>query len=347
MLRLTALALILIAAALALSCGQGASPQASPASSPLPPAKVTFMAGFRPQANLPFVGVYVAQERGFFAQQGLEVEVQHAAQSGEHIQLLTVGRVQFSTADAANVLQRIADPGLPLVAIALIGQRGQQAFAALADKGINTPRDWEGHKVGYKGKPTPDTFAIMKASGVNQDRVSLINVGFDPRVLLEGLVDVYPLFKSNEVYTLERKLGAKLRLWDAADYGVPTLGLAYITTRDYMQREPSVVERFLKAALQGIYYAQEHPQEAVEAVLKYAPEADREHQRFMLEAELKDAVTPLTAQNGLGWMTEEQWRSLQDMLLQHEGLSKPVDLRQAFDDGFLKRIYEGGKLRWP
>ncbi|MDW8270002.1 MAG: ABC transporter substrate-binding protein, partial [Anaerolineae bacterium] len=87
---------------------------------------MTFMAGYKPQANLPFVGVYVAKAKGFFAQNGLDVTIEHASGKGEHVQLLVAGTVQVTTMDAATVLQRRADPGLPVVAIALIGQKGQQ-----------------------------------------------------------------------------------------------------------------------------------------------------------------------------------------------------------------------------
>ncbi|MCS6827176.1 MAG: ABC transporter substrate-binding protein, partial [Caldilinea sp.] len=91
---------------------------------------MTFRAGYKPQANLPFVGVYVAQEKGFFAEEGLTVTIEHSPGRGEHVQLLVAGAVQVTTMDAATVLQRRAEPGLPVVSIALIGQRGQQAFAA-------------------------------------------------------------------------------------------------------------------------------------------------------------------------------------------------------------------------
>lgn len=106
---------------------------------PAPADRITFMAGYKPQANLPFVGVYVAEQQGFFAEENLQVEIQHSSGQGEHLQLLTAGEVQVTTQDAAVLLQRRADPGLPLVSIALIGQRGQQAYAALAGSGCARP----------------------------------------------------------------------------------------------------------------------------------------------------------------------------------------------------------------
>jgi ABC-type nitrate/sulfonate/bicarbonate transport system substrate-binding protein len=305
----------------------------SPTSASLVP--MTFMAGYKPQANLPFVGVYVAQEKGFFAEQGLQVQIEHSTGGGEHLQLVTTGQVQVTTQDAAVLLQRRADPGLPLVSIALLGQRGQQAFAALADSGLKSPADWEGKIVGYKGTPPPDLFALLAAAGLDPSRVQLVDVGFDPRVLTSGRVDVYPVFKSNEPYLLQ-SWGYELNLWDAADYGIPTLGLAYVTSDDTLRQQPELLERFLRAALQGVQYAADHPDEAVEIVMKYAgPETDREHMRFMLDAELADAYGPVTEAHGLGWQTLEQWQTLAELLID-QGIMPASDASQAFTNTVLE-----------
>jgi ABC-type nitrate/sulfonate/bicarbonate transport system substrate-binding protein len=293
--------------------------------------EVTFMAGFRPQANLPFVGAYVAQEKGFFADEGLAVTIEHSAGGGEHLQLLAAGEIEFTTQDAAVLLKRRADPGLPLVSIGLIGQRGQQAFVALADSGIVTPADWVGRTVGYKGTPPPDLFAIMAAAGVAESDVELVNVGFDPRTLTEGLVDVYPVFKSNEPNII-RGWGYELMQWDAADFGVPTLGLTYVTSEEIIAENPEIVQKFMNAVLRGIEYAQNNRDEAVDIVLLYAGEdADAEHMRFMLDSELADAVSP----NGFGWQTEAQWQALATMLQTYESLPAGVDVNAAFTMQFL------------
>jgi ABC-type nitrate/sulfonate/bicarbonate transport system substrate-binding protein len=289
------------------------------------------MAGYKPQANLPFVGVYVAQAKGFFAEEHLEVEIQHSSGRGEHLQLLVAGKVDVTTQDAAVLLKRRADPGLPLVSIALIGQRGQQAFVALEETGLAAPEDWRGHTVGYKGTPPPDLLALLDRAGLSEADVDLVNVGFDPRVLAEGVVDVYPVFNSNEPYLLQ-SWGHDLVQWEAADYGVPTLGLTYVSTDDRVAQDSERMGRFVRAALRGIAYAEAHPDEAVEIVLTHAgPETDPDHMRFMLETELADARGP----HGIGWQTAEQWQALHDALLTYEALAKPVDVEDAFTTRFL------------
>ncbi|MBI9044824.1 MAG: ABC transporter substrate-binding protein [Anaerolineaceae bacterium] len=300
---------------------------------------MTFMAGYKPQANLPFVGVYVAQEQGFFAEEKLNVKIEHSPGHGEHLQLVALGEIEVTTQDAAVLLKRRADPGLPLVSIALIGQRGQQAFAALADSGLSTPKDWEGHLVGYKGTPPPDLFALLAAAQADANEVELVNVGFDPRMLTEGLVDVYPLYKSNEPFMIQ-KWGYELVLWDAADAGVPTLGLTYVTNDEILESEPELLRRFLRAALRGISYAEKNPDEAVQAVLKYAgPETDAEHMLFMLETELKDAHNQYTDVEGLGWQTLSQWQELAEMLKTYDIL-EDIDITKVFTTEILESIQE-------
>jgi ABC-type nitrate/sulfonate/bicarbonate transport system substrate-binding protein len=295
---------------------------------------MVFMPGYAPQANLPFVGVYVAQEKGFFQQQNLAVTIQPSPGQGQHLQLVAAGKVQVTTQDAAVMLQRRADPGLPLVSFALLGQRGQQAFAALKSSGLKTPKDWEGKTVGYKGTPPPDLLALIAASGADLNKIKLVNVGFDPRLLVEGKVDVYPVYKSNEPWQL-RAWGQEITLWDAADFGVPTLGLAYVTSDDTLRQNPEMLARFLRAALQGIDYAAQHPEEAVQIVMKYAgPSANPELQRFMFETELKDAQTG----QGIGWQSAAQWQGLSEMLRKQGALKGDVDINQAFTTKILEIV---------
>ncbi len=296
----------------------------------LPDSSLVFMAGYRPQANLPFVGAYVAEAQGYFREEGLEVEIRHSGGGGEHLQLLMAGKIDVTTQDATVLLKRRADPGLPLVSIGLIGQRGQQAFVALAESGMQTPYDWAGARIGFKGTPPPDLLALLDIAGLSQDDVEMVNVGFDPRVLVQGLVDIYPVFASNEPYIL-RKWGYSLVQWQAADYGIPTLGLTYVTTEATLEEKSEALSHFMRAVLKGIEYAETHPEQAVDAVLAYTgPETDRDHMRYMLMTELESAHSAVTAVHGIGWQTAEQWQALHDSLLQYGALAAPVDIERAF-----------------
>jgi len=304
-----------------------------------PKQSLIFMPGYKPQASLPFVGAYVAKEKGFFEEQGLDVTIQHSPGKGEHLQMVATGKVHVTTQDAAIMLMRRAEPGLPLVSFALIGQQGQQAYAALSSSGLKTPKDWEGHTVGYKGAPPPDLQALINAAGAHAEKVQLVNVGFDPRLLTEGKVDVYPVYKSNEPYLI-KQWGYDLTLWKVEDYAIPSLGLTYVTSEETLKNQPEMLTRFLRGALKGIEYARSHPDDAVQVVMKYTgPETDTAHMRFMLDAELADAESPLTKEHGLGWQTQEQWQAMADMLVKYQAMPA-VNVDEAFTTKILEAAYQ-------
>ena len=345
---LTRIAAITILVAACAPSAVGPGPSASPSPSPSPtltPAAVTFIAGFKPQADLPFVGVYVAQEKGYFKAQGLEVSIQHAV-TGEHVQLLATNRAQFSTGSGGDILKRVAQADVPLVSVAVIGQRDEQAFAVLASSTIRTLKDFEGKLVGYKSTPSADYLALLKIGGVDRSKVREVAVGFDPRVLATGQVDVYPVFAANEPDTLARQ-GVPVRLFDPTTFGIPSFGLTYMTNREMIRTSPDVVERFLRAALKGIEDAIADRDGAIDIVMKYAPGEDRAHQRFMLDTEIEAALTDRTRAAGVGTMTREQWSALESFLAEYAALPKRVDVTTVYDDSFVNRLYKGGKIVWP
>jgi len=122
---------------------------------------------------------------------------------------------------------------------------------------------------------------------------------------------------------------------EAADFGAPTLGLTYVAMSDYVAENEDVTQRFVNAVLDGINYADRNRDEALDIVMKYAPDEDRDHQKYMLQTEL-DMALPAPA----GMQTETQWQKLHDFLVQYGALSKPIDdVSVVFTDRFVKAHY--------
>ncbi|MSQ25858.1 MAG: hypothetical protein EXR49_06255 [Dehalococcoidia bacterium] len=303
------------------------------------------MAGFKPQANLPFVAAYIAQEKGYFAAENLDVTIRHA-QSGEHLKLLLANEIDVSTADAGSILKRRSDPAAPIKAIALFGQKGQNAYLALQKSGIKTVKDWEGKTFGYKTSVPPEYLAMVKAAGADRSKIKEVRVGFDVRILTEGQVDLLAVFKSNEPNLVE-KLGFPVTVFDPESVGVPTLGLSYIVTDKALAEKREPLQRFVRATLRGMAFAKANEEAALDIVMKYAPQEDREHQRFMLRQELRDAEGPVAAANGLGAMSDAQWKALYDELLAYQALPQPFDYRTAYDATLVQAAYTGNRLKTP
>ncbi len=348
-------ALLLVTVAVSAACGDdddgaastpapsstsGGTPEAAASATP-EPRTITFMAGFRAQANLPFVAVYVAEENGYFAEEGLSVDIRHSAGQDEHLKLLLAKEIEFTTGTAAQLLARRAE-GLPVQAVALFGQRGDQGFVVRADSGITQPAEFRGRTVGFKAGVVPaELKALLATADLTEEDVRLQGVGFDPRVFIEGGVDVYPVFLGNEPYAI-RNAGVDIEVFDPADYGVATLGLTFLAHADTVAEDPDLVRRFLRAALRGAAYAAEHVDEAVAITLEYADGADAGHQKFLLETDLANARRA----DGIGRSDPEQWEALQATLLEFGALEQPTDAPAAMDRSFIDALYDDqGRLR--
>jgi NitT/TauT family transport system substrate-binding protein len=269
----------------------------------------------------------------------------HATGQGEHLKLLLQGSQDVITASADEVLARRSE-GLPVMAISVLGQRTQRAMAVKADSGIRGPKDWEGRLVGFKVEPAPEYLAMLASAGVDRGRIREVPVGFDPRLLASGSVDVYPVFESNEPDTLQR-LGVPVRLFRPGEFGVPGMGLTFETREALVAQDPDLLTRFLKAAMHGVEFARDHPDETTDIVMRFAPQEDRDHQRAMLDVELDMANGPLTATKGLGFASHDQWQAFADSLLQFGGLKSAIDVDAASTDKFLQAITRDGHVVWP
>ena len=333
--------LIMLAAVAVLAVGLGVACSDDDSDEVL---SMTYMGGFVAQANLPFVAVYVAEEQGFFADENLEVDIQHAGFTGSHKSLLLAGEVDITTLPASEMLQIRANSGAPYVAVMLFGQRGDFGYAVLNSSGIESPADFAGRDVGFKGIVQAEFHAMLAAHGLTTDDMNMIDVGFNPVVLVEQQVEVYPVFLSNEPDTLTRNLNQEITVFEAADDGVPTLGVVYLVTEEFLEDEVNreKLERFLRATVRAFEFAVENPEAAIEDTATFIGEErepDLVHERFILDTEIENAISDLTRANGVGWFTQQQFRALTDVLLEYGALENDVDVERAIDRSFLEAIH--------
>src|SRR5690606_24182453 len=230
------------------------------------------------------------------------------------------------------------EEGLPVQAIALFGQRGDQGYVSLADSGIVTPADFAGHSVGFKAGVVPsELHALLATASLTADDVELVAVGFDPRVFMEGGVDVYPVFLNNEPNTI-RTAGVEINVIDPHDHGVPGLGLARLATAEPME-DPDLAERCLRATFRAVDWIGDHRDETVEIVLTHARDADPAHQRYLLDTDLEAAQRE---DGRLGISDAEPWGALIDMLVEYEVITEAVEVESVLDQSILERLYADG-----
>jgi len=278
------------------------------------PVRVSFIPQWIPQAQ--FAGYYVAYEKGFYRQHGLDVKILRGGLAWPTSELLAQGRVDFGTMFLATGIEKRAQ-GSKLVNIAQIVQRSALMLVAKKAQGILTPADINGKKVGLWG----DEFRLQPRAFFHKYHLKVREVPQSAtlNLFLRDGVEVASAMWYNEYHQL---LNAgvnpgELTIFFMADYGInfPEDG---IYCREVMvQRHPERCRAFVAASLEGWRYAFAHPEEALDIVMQYVRAAkvatNRAHQQWML-ARMRDIIQPPGWDRPMGTLTAEAYMRVAGVL---------------------------------
>lgn len=283
-----------------------------------------------------FAGVYVADRKDFYRMQGLAVRIDEGSFKVSPIQRVVSGENDFGITSQTQFLIERAK-GQPIVAVAAIYQKSPVGFFALAGTGISRPRDFRGKTVAYSPTHEIHFKALLKRAGLDLRQIRTAPYGYDLTPWYKGEVHVWAGYVMNQPVDA-RLAGYDVKIIFPDDYGVHTYDDVLFVSEKLLQQRPALIERFLRATLQGWRYAIEHPDEATELTLSVEPKLVREKQLAMLRAS-----TPLihTGQDPIGWMRAGIWHEAQELLLEQRLLPAPVDLSRAYTLQFLRGIYSG------
>lgn len=274
-----------------------------------------------------FAGYYMALEKGFYAQAGLEVEILPGGPgTPKPIDLLLEGDADFAIANSGLVIARMQ--GQPVVALAAIMQSSPIVWIVRADSDIYTPHDLAGKRVMLMPAPENAELLITLAhEGVDHDRLQLQQTSFDPQDLIDGNTDAYDGYISNEPFWLQQQQ-LPYRLIKPREYGVNFYSDVLTTREALLQQRPAQVEAFIQASLKGWQYALEHLEESVQLIhQRYAPNKSLEHLRFEAE-QLHKLIMPELVQ--LGHMNPGRWHAIAQSYLDLGMAEGPIEL-----DGFI------------
>lgn len=318
-------AVALLASVLLAGCG---TPEAARS-----PDQVSVRLKWLHQAQ--FAGLYVADQRGFYAEENIEVTLNPGGLEYDEIELVASGQDDFAVVGAPRALAANAG-GVPVVTIAVIYRINPTVYFALKGSGIERPQDFIGKRV----RVSPGDFvmpAMLAKVGIGMDQFEAVSPDYGMEAFFAGEVDVWGGYLTAEVVTA-REQGHELNLIFPGDYGIHAYNDGIITAERTIQENPDLVQRFLRATLRGWRYAIENPDEAVAITLKYDEELDEAQQRAMMEAQI-----PLihTGEDEIGWMRAEVWEGMHDILLEHGILDQPLDSDEAYTMEFLYEIYGG------
>lgn len=284
--------------------------------------------------NTNHTGFYVALDKGWYAEEGLDVEIQIPSDPAAALKQVAAGNTPFGVSFQDEVTIARAND-IPVVSIAAIIQHNTSAIASLASAGIQSAADFEGKTYAAFGTviERPMLQGLMQCAGADVNQLEFVDVGYDTLpALVGGRADLIWIFQGWDGIQAQLK-GIELNVIPfygscVPDYYTPVIIAGETTIAEH----PELVERFLRATARGYDFAIANPSEAADILLKHSPETDAQlahaSQEWLSAQYQADAPK-------WGLQKEEVWAEFTSWMANNDLLAKPIDPKAAFTNDFI------------
>ena len=287
-----------------------------------------------------FAGMFVAEEKGFYARRGLRVEFKEFQAGNSVLDDVISGESAFGYANPTELLQARSS-GESVTGIAAMYQFSPYAIVSLREKNIASPRQLKDKRIGVKGNRGAESetvFALLlSAAGLTTDDVETVYIPFgtsESEDLLADTADAIGMYRTR--LNVFDEAGLLYDVLSPDQYGSPVYNDVIIARDDFLAENPDIAKAFLRATADGWRYAFKNKAEAVDITLGYVTDAqyqDRAYQLFILE-ESQPLIQP-TLQTRIGEMDATRWNSFYEVMLERDLLTVPFEVTDAYSDVYL------------
>ena len=273
-----------------------------------------------------FAGYYMAIEKGFYKDKGIEVQVLESSHTQDSIEELVDGRSNYAISGADALIAKTKS--LPIVALAAINHESPLALMVRKDSGIKTPVDLRGKKIMLGETNKFAIVAMLKNAGVNVGDYEILPITSDHTALDNNQIDAYPAYITDIAYHDSNDI-SMYRYIRPKDYGLDFYNDILITTHTETINNRFRVRDFRDASLEGWAYALSNIDETVEVILEKYNSLKLDRSLLTREAlELRKIIRPL--QTEIGVMKESYWQFMLDTFIKAGFAPKEADM-----DGFI------------
>lgn len=295
---------------------------------------ITLFVSYIPSVQ--FAPIYVAIENGYFAEEGINVTVEHSFNEADGIDRIALNDLQFGIISGEQVIVG-RGAGKPLVYIYEWFHQFPVGIVTPADSGITEPADLVGKKVGIPG-PFGASYmgfrALLGENDIDELELQVETIGFTaPENICEHKVDAAVVYISNEPLTIEKNC-FPVAILPISDY-VDLVSNGLITNEETLENNPELVQGMVTALQRGVQFTIENPDEAfaisVAGEVQDLPEEEYETQRQVLENSIA-----LWESEHLGETDPARWVTTQDLMLEIGFIQEPLDdLEAAYTNEFV------------
>jgi NitT/TauT family transport system substrate-binding protein len=288
---------------------------------------------------------FVARDKGYYREEGLEVEIQEGSGSTTVAQLVANSSSPVAYVDAATMMRGVG-AGMPIKAVGVTLQQSPMAFIYRADAARPTKiSEIKGSRIAITaGDASLAIFtAFMGKLGMKLEDVQMITVSnpaAKEQAVLAKQADALLGYFMDQGPRMQLQTGVKMgwtRLYDMA--GVTTLSSAIIANNDWMKeaKNQDLLRRFLRASQRGWQYTFEHRAEAAEIFRKAAPVFTQEIALLEVEGTMTIIRTERTKGKPIAWSDAGDWKDSQDLLEKYAKLKPQPDVNLYFTNSYLSQ----------
>ena len=298
--------------------------------------KIDIAMGYIP--NVQFAPYYVAQEMGYFQDEGLEVSFDYGM-STDIMTLVAGGHVDFGISDADQVI--IArDRSIPVKVVYTMYVKYPVGIVSFKERGLNTVSSLRGKKIGTPG-PYGSNYiglqVLLNSAGMGLDDIELVFIEYTQvESLLTSRVDAAVVFINNEPVLL-RDMGREVNLIEA--YRVtPMVSASVIVGERLLKRRPDVVRGFTRAVRRASSYIIENRDQVLPLIRPHVPtltDSNMDINRKVLFASIDLWMDEDIDRYGLGYTTVDDWRQAIDTLFELGMIDDAMDPADCFTNDLL------------
>jgi NitT/TauT family transport system substrate-binding protein len=279
-------------------------------------------------------GFYDAVAKGFYKDEGLDVQILPGGPYISSEPLVASGAVQFGMITADYVLESIANNNGPIIAVGATMQHDPQGILLHAASPVHTWADLNGHTIAVKPGSTWWEFLVSK---YHLDRAHEIPATFSVANFLRDPTYIQQAFVTSEPY-FAQKAGAPTRMLLNSDAGYDPYRVFYTSTA-YVREHPEIVAKFVRASIRGWRDYMQDPAPANAMILKLNPALSPDWMQYSYDALKRGRFITGDDPSGalVGQFDPARWQALDTQLTALHLLNKPVDARSAYTTRFLKQ----------
>jgi NitT/TauT family transport system substrate-binding protein len=302
------------------------------------PDKVRLQIKWVPQAQ--FAGYFVALDKGYYADENLDVSISPGGPDIIPEQQVTNGQADFGVDWVASFLA-FRDKGLPIIDIAQVYQSSGLMLISKKSANINKAEDLRGKNVGvWYGGNEFEFLALMDKLHYDPDKdMNVIKQGFTMDPFLAGQMDAASAMTYNEYQVvLESGVNANdLNVLRYNDEGVGMLEDNLFSTEDMVRNKPDLVQRFVRASMKGWQDAVNDQSGAVDIVMKYVEPGSTtaDHQARMMSEVAKLVLPTGMSPDQIGVMDANRFATTADIALKFHVINSPADPAKSYTNDFV------------